>query len=429
MAGAVARTAVGSPVPMCAKSMTSSSSALMQSVHCRSQRNCCRGETIMHVTCQQKFFPGLDFASVASCERLWGGSAGERCSKLSVGTSSWQRWKRGGALEGSSGKSLCLSSSGGGVARREGQGEKRGRRKGRVMTSGGACFASSGEKPAAQSSTSPTTTTAMQPKVTEDTGEYSRGRTLQKVKVVLGPYKGGVIKVKATKHEVTDEEVERAFKEKREKTHEFERINFTGSGAKLGHTVKINFEGKYAEGPKSGQLIQGTKADMYDLELKERPDYPWKRFVEEITGTGMGQEESKTFMVVFPPDFKAPHLRNVKARFTVTVKAIGVKKELPKDTRPEHEQREEIKDELVAAEERKSNAQIDPEIRSALLESSEADVDKIASNVSWAKFGENSLKDFKWNLLMEEVARVENIAFEDVMPFLRREADISYTLI
>eukprot|EP00850_Spirogloea_muscicola_P013336 SM000090S24298 [mRNA] locus=s90:142778:144009:+ [translate_table: standard] len=111
--------------------------------------------------------------------------------------------------------------------------------------------------------------------------------------------------------QVQQEDIDKSLKEKQAKTHSFERINFTGSGARLGHTVKINFEGKYAEGANAGQTVKGTKATMFELELKERNDEPWKTIVAEIIKAGMGQEESKSFVVTFPLDYKAKPLAGV----------------------------------------------------------------------------------------------------------------------
>jgi FKBP-type peptidyl-prolyl cis-trans isomerase (trigger factor) len=258
------------------------------------------------------------------------------------------------------------------------------------------------------------------------TEEYSRGRTEQKVKIKLGPYKDGAIKVFAKKFEVSNDEIEKALKAKLGKTYDFERINFTGSGAKIGHMVKISFAGKYADGPNEGQLIKGTKADFFQLELQPREDDPWKTFVEQIVKNGMGQEESKTFTLTFPADYKAAPLRNVRARFTVTVHEIGIKKMLDKDPRPDGVIRAEIEADLRATAERKTNDLIDTEVRKVLLQTSEADVEKVASSVSWAKFGEKSLQDFKWNLLLEEVARNEKIEFEEAKAFLRQNASVTF---
>eukprot|EP00897_Mesotaenium_endlicherianum_P007604 jgi/Mesen1/6872/ME000352S05934 len=252
-------------------------------------------------------------------------------------------------------------------------------------------------------------------------------RTEQKVRVVLGPYKDGAISATAPSPVVTPELVEKTLAAKVAKTSTIERVNFTGSGAKIGHTIRIDFEGKYADGPNAGQTIKGTKAANYELELKERDDEPWKSFVKSITEAGMGQEESKTFSVVFPADYKAKALANVKATFTATVKEIGVRKELTKDSRPVEEQRAQIQAELQANADRIANDALDSQIRTALLASSEADVEKMAASVTWAKFGEKSLQDYKWNVLQEEIARVESITFEQVPAFLRKQAKVTYT--
>lgn len=36
--------------------------------------------------------------------------------------------------------------------------------------------------------------------------------------------------------------------------------------------VKVSFEGKYSDGPNAGQLIRGTKADFFELELQVSAD-------------------------------------------------------------------------------------------------------------------------------------------------------------
>ncbi|CAI5472342.1 unnamed protein product [Closterium sp. Yama58-4] len=183
--------------------------------------------------------------------------------------------------------------------------------------------------------------------------------------------------------QVAQEAVDKALKAKLEKTHEFERTNFTGTGAKLSHTgcaqVKINFEGKYAEGPQAGQVLKGTKATGYELHLAARDNEPWKTFVEQIVKQGMGQEESKTFVLAFPADYKAKALAGIKAQFTVTVKEIGIKKAIEKDPRPIDVQKAEVEQQLLAVEERKSNDVLDAQIKAALLDSSAADVDKVAA--------------------------------------------------
>ena len=87
-------------------------------------------------------------------------------------------------------------------------------------------------------------------------------------KVTLGEYKNGAIRVEAVKYKYTSKMLEAAEQKLASKTHQFERINFTGSGARLGHTVKVDISGKYLGGERAGMPIPGTTATMFELELK-----------------------------------------------------------------------------------------------------------------------------------------------------------------
>lgn len=49
---------------------------------------------------------------------------------------------------------------------------------------------------------------------------------------------------------------------------------------------------------------------------------------------------------------------------------------------------------------------------------------QVLNAVSWAKFGEKSTLDFKWNCIKEKIANVEGIEARDVSAMLRAEADI-----
>eukprot|EP00899_Mesostigma_viride_P016097 jgi/Mesvir1/24489/Mv21844-RA.1 len=252
-------------------------------------------------------------------------------------------------------------------------------------------------------------------------------REPQKVSVQLGQYLGLEVTapaIKVTLRGLVDAAaVDKALEAKQKKTHDFKRINFTGSGAKLGLAVVCDFEGVFAD---TGKPIPGTKAAGYELDLVERPDEPWKSFVEQIVVKGMGQEETKSFEVTFPDDFKAPPLRGKKARFTLTVHAIGRKEPIAPDTRPLDVQRTEIEARMRSESERASNDVVDRQLREKIQATSDADTQKIADSVSWAKFGTQSMKDFKWNLIKEEIARKEGIDFKDVMDFLRKSAKVTY---
>lgn len=51
-------------------------------------------------------------------------------------------------------------------------------------------------------------------------------------------------------------------------------------------------------------------------------------------------------------------------------------------------------------------------------------LNQVLNAVSWAKFGERSTLDFKWNCIKEKIAAVEGIEPRDVSTLLRNEADI-----
>lgn len=49
---------------------------------------------------------------------------------------------------------------------------------------------------------------------------------------------------------------------------------------------------------------------------------------------------------------------------------------------------------------------------------------QVLNAVSWAKFGEKSTLEFKWNCIKEKIAGVEGIEPREVSDFLRNEAEI-----
>jgi len=245
-----------------------------------------------------------------------------------------------------------------------------------------------------------------------------------KVEVKLGQYKNGALQIYVEPAVVDEAAVDAELKKKLAATYKLNRVNFTGSGAKMGHTVKINMEGKFADGPKAGQTVPGTSANMFELELSEGKTGIWKDFVSEIVSKGMGQEEQKSFVVTFPSDYAKEQLRDVNVRFTVTVREISQREELAKDLRPVEEQRAEIWATHEAAAKRAQEDAMDLAIRSVMEGTCEADTKKIADSVSWAKFGPKSMAEFTWNLIVEEISIVEKISFNEVAAFLRANATL-----
>jgi len=255
--------------------------------------------------------------------------------------------------------------------------------------------------------------------------EQSEREDNRSKKVTLGPYKDGALVVEAKKYKFTTKMLEDAELKLAAKTHKFERINFTGSGAKLGHTVKVDISGKYLGGDNEGMPIPGTTAQMFELELREGQPEPWNAFVTAIVENGMGQEEAKSFAYRFPSNFKAEALRDVDAMLTIVVKEIGQKVEI--EGCPSAEEGKKIVHERFRlAAERKTDEGVNAAIREALMATSVCDTQKVQDSVSWAKFGPQSMSDYTYHLLCEEIAKLEGIDFEDVPRFLRKHASVTF---
>jgi len=246
--------------------------------------------------------------------------------------------------------------------------------------------------------------------------------------VLLGPYRDGAISTTdVPRADVADAAVDAALKKKQATTSKFERINFTGSGARMGLTVKIEMEARYPAGhAKAGQMVPGTKMAGYKLELKESQPEPWRQFVAAVISKGMGQMEQKTFPVTFPEDYPKKDFAGGSLDFTVLVQEIGEMRPIEPDTRPEEVQREEVAQQLHEQAERASRSAIEKQVKAALMESSQVDTEAKTKAVTWAKFGPESERAMKWNFILEEIARMEDMPFDEVIPFLCAEADVQY---
>merc|ERR1719352_1956356 len=179
-----------------------------------------------------------------------------------------------------------------------------------------------------------------------------------KVAVRLCDYTAGAIRVAAERAAALDEEaLEAEVQEELDRTHELVRVNFTGSGASLGHT---------------------------------------------------GQMESKTFGVTFPSDWKSERLQNVGVLFTVMIKEIAQKRALPPRSEEERDTiRAEIEGRHAELAARETAKQLDLAIRESLLQNCAVDTQKTVESVSWAKFGEASTKDYAYNMILEEIGARE----------------------
>lgn len=136
-----------------------------------------------------------------------------------------------------------------------------------------------------------------------------------KPEVKLGKYKG--VKVDKVETEVTDEEVDAAINEEREKSAR--NITVEDRPVKDGDMTVIDFEGFV-----DGVAFDGGKGDNYPLTIGSGTFIPG--FEEQLVGAEIGKELEVN--VTFPENYQAEELKGKPAVFKCTVKEIK-EKELP----------------------------------------------------------------------------------------------------
>lgn len=120
--------------------------------------------------------------------------------------------------------------------------------------------------------------------------------------------------------EVSDEEVERAF---RQVLKEFADYNSTDEAAQKGDYVKLSYEGKIDGQPITELLprktIYGTQNSTWEEAGAENvPGVP--AVIEGIVGMKAG--EQKTVIMHFPKDFQIPELADKKATYDLSVEEV-----------------------------------------------------------------------------------------------------------
>ncbi|EWM24838.1 hypothetical protein Naga_100887g5, partial [Nannochloropsis gaditana] len=109
------------------------------------------------------------------------------------------------------------------------------------------------------------------------------------------------------------------------------------------------------------------------------------------------------------------------------VRSINIKENLATDGRSIEEKQAAVRAELQAKTDAAARQEAIAHFRAILLETTQTETEKMQESVSWAKFGENSLKDFKWSLIQEAIAAAEGIDFSEVPSFLLRENPVVWT--
>ncbi len=260
--------------------------------------------------------------------------------------------------------------------------------------------------------------------------------------VTLGEYKGLEVEVEAV--EVTEAEVDAEVQKDREKNAR--TVDVDDRAVEDGDIIKLDFDG-YVD----GEAFDGGKASDYPLTIGSHSFIPG--FEEQLIGANIGEDIEVN--VTFPEEYQAEHLAGKPAVFKCKVNAI-TRKELPEvddefaqdvsefDTVDEYK-----KDILARLTERKENAKksakesaaVEKAAENAEMDIPEAMVDeqvnrmmddfsrRISSQgitmeqylqftgMTQAALAEQSkpeaLKRIKNSLVLEAIAKAENIAVED----------------
>jgi|SRR5689334_232047 len=117
---------------------------------------------------------------------------------------------------------------------------------------------------------------------------------------------------------VTDADVERVIEGWRDSTASLQPVEDRAS--QLGDTVTINARGKFVDEPEAEEI----KVD--DIEVVLGGPGVQQEFTDNLTG--VKPEETRTFLVDYPPDFSSPGLAGKKVEYVTEVTAVR-QKELP----------------------------------------------------------------------------------------------------
>ncbi len=258
-----------------------------------------------------------------------------------------------------------------------------------------------------------------------------------KPEVKLGDYKG--VSVEKTVYATTDEDVEREIEATREKNARM--ITVEDRAVKEGDLTTIDFEGFV-----DGVAFEGGKGEDYPLQIGSGQFIPG--FEEELIGAELGKETDVN--VTFPEEYHAEELKGKPAVFKVTVKEIKVK-ELPElddefakdngfDTLDEY--KASIKAKMDKANEDRTDAEFKNAVIEKVAEGCEIDIpqcmvdqqiENIARDFDYRlsaqglnlerymqltgmtmdtfkeQFSEQAATQVKCNLVLEAIAKAENI--------------------
>jgi trigger factor len=182
----------------------------------------------------------------------------------------------------------------------------------------------------------------------------------------LGDYKG--LEVVRYVRQVTDEEVDRAINQMREKSAAL--LPVEDRGAQAGDIVTVNFHGKFIEPPGEEDLT----AEEVDVVLGGEGVLP--EFTAHLTG--VTPDEERQFTVRYPADFSSKGLAGKEVAYTAKVVAVRIKElpELDDEWAQSLEQRfesvaalrEHMRNTLTEAARRASDSRLRDDIITKLIE-------------------------------------------------------------
>ena len=226
--------------------------------------------------------------------------------------------------------------------------------------------------------------------ISAENGVVFTAKVTVKPEFELGTYKG--VEVSKITHRTTEKEISGEIEKVRERNSRL--VTVEDRAAELNDTVNIDFEG-FAD----GKAFEGGKGEGFDLVLGSGQFIPG--FEDQLVGKNIGDEVDVN--VTFPTEYHAEDLKGKDALFKVKINGIKVK-ELPDlddefakdvsefDTFEEY--KADVAKKLKEANKAKSKQEFENKVIDKVVENTEIDIPEAMIEASV----ENSVRDFATQL-------------------------------
>jgi trigger factor len=223
----------------------------------------------------------------------------------------------------------------------------------------------------------------------------AKAEVVVKPEVKLKEYRG--LEVEKVVYNVTEEDVERELKAIQEKNARLVAVE--DRPARKGDIAVIGFEGFI-----DGKPFEGGKAENYQLELGSGVFIDG--FEDQIVGMSSG--EKKEIKVVFPQDYKVTELAGKEAVFAVTLKEIKKKELSPIDDEfakdvSEFETLQELKDDIKNKLEQRAKSIEEGSLKSSIIDKLMQIAEVEIPHVMVDREVERLIMDFAVNLKMRGI--------------------------